>query len=236
MASALKFLVGPDAMFGLAVPGLLYGLWLIRKRSAESMRLALPLTFCVVWLGWFCFASVGWPRYSFPALALLPLFSAKLLFDLPELMSNIFKIAVVRQVVTATLVLLVVAYSLGGLIPQVNNTLKPDDSGQKLAAYLNQNIPETALVETWESEMGFLTNHRYHYPPADLLDKAVRLKWLNKGGEPLAKIYQPELLKPDYLIEGTFGRWNELYPAQMLTNNYKQVAKFGEYILYERVK
>lgn len=227
MLSALKFLFSPDALFGLAVPGLLYGIWLARR----TPRLALPVALCIVWLGWFAFASVGWPRYAFPALVIIPLFTSKLIWDVALWLNR--KKANLGLILAS---LFVAGLVIWGLAPQVSDTLKVDDGAQRLAAYLNQNVDKSAVIETWESEMGFLTDHSYHYPPPELLDKAVRRMWLNQNVPPLAQIYQPEKLQPDYLIVGTFGAWNQLYPPSLLTERYHLVGNFGTYNLYQRLK
>jgi 4-amino-4-deoxy-L-arabinose transferase-like glycosyltransferase len=233
MLSAFKYLFSPEAGFGLVIPSLLYGLWLARRAEARKglSLLALPVAFCVVWLGWFTFASVGWPRYAFPALALVPLFMARLIWDVAVWLNRRRKSL---GLVLATLA--VVAMVIWGITPQVSDTVKVDDGAQQLAAYLNQHVDRNAVIETWESELGFLTDHRYHYPPPELLDKAVRRKWLNSNLPPLSEIYQPEKLQPDYLINGSFAAWSELYPPALLTERYQLVANFGTYSLYRRVK
>jgi 4-amino-4-deoxy-L-arabinose transferase-like glycosyltransferase len=235
MTSAWKFFLGPQALFGLAAPGLLYGLWLARKRTPESFKWALPLAFCLVWLAWFLGASIGWPRYAFPALLLCPLFTVKLLLDSPALLAVWLKRPAWRLKLNFLAALLLAGLIGGGMLSQVPDTLKVDDSAQQLAAYLNRNIDRQAVIETWESELGLLTDNRYHYPPPELLDKAVRLKWLNGNGPALAELYQPENLTPDYLIEGKFARWNELYPPGLLSSHYQLQATFGEYKLYKRL-
>jgi hypothetical protein len=235
MASAWKFFLGPEALFGLAAPGLIYACWRVRHRSAESFRLVLPLVFCLVWLGWFLEASVGWPRYAFPALLLCPVFTVKLLLDLPGLLAVWLKRSSWQRplkIVTGLLLALLIG---GGLLSQIPDTLKVDDSAQQMAAYLNQNVDKQAVIETWESELGFLTDHSYHYPPPDLLDKAVRIKWLGGSGPSLPEIYRPEKLTPAYLVVGQFGRWNELYPPDLLASQYQLVVSFGEYSLYRRI-
>lgn len=235
MASAWKFFLGPEALFGLAAPGLIYACWRARQRTAESFRLVLPLVFCLVWFGWFLGASVGWPRYAFAPLLLCPLFTVKLLLDLPGLLSGWLNRAGWRRPLTLLAGLLLAGLIGGGLLSQIPATLKVDDSAQKMAAYLNQNVDKQSVVETWESEMGFLTDHSYHYPPPELLDKAVRLKWLGGTGPSLPEIYQPEKLQPGYLIVGQFGRWNGLYSPDLLAARYQLVISYGEYSLYKRV-
>jgi hypothetical protein len=235
MASAWKFFLGPQALFGLAAPGLIYAAWRARQRTAESFRLVLPLAFCLVWFGWFLGASVGWPRYAFPALLLCPLFTVKLLLDLPGLLAAWVKQSYWQPRLKLITGLLLAALIGGGLISQIPDTLKIDNSAQQMAAYLDQNVDRQITIETWESELGFLTDHSYHYPPPELLDKAVRLMWLGGTGPSLPEIYQPEKLTPGYLIVGQFGRWNGLYPQDLLDTHYRLVISFGEYSLYKRV-
>jgi len=235
MQSALKFVVGPEGLWGLAIPGLIYGIWLGRERTAGNLRLAMPLLFCLGWLGWFCFASVAWPRYAFPAMVVSSMFAAKLIWDAPKLLLKALHRPEWRVGLQVIVGLLVAALLVFGYATQVKETVKVDDGAQRLAAYLNQNVSKTALVETWESEMGFLTEHSYHYPSAEMLDKAVRRYWLNNSIAPLAEIYKPESLKPDYLINGPFSSWNNLYPASLLAEHYKLVGTFGDYTLYQRV-
>jgi hypothetical protein len=195
----------------------------------------MPLLFCIGWLGWFCFASVAWPRYAFPAQVVCSLFAAKLIWDAPALLVKVLHRPEWRTAITVIVGGLAAALLVIGFATQVTETVKVDDGAQRLATYLNQNVSKTALVETWESEMGFLTDHSYHYPPAEMLDKAVRRYWLKGAIPPLAEIYKPENLKPDYLINGPFSSWNELYPASLLAEHYKLVGTFGDYSLYQRI-
>ncbi len=236
MLGALKVLFGPENFFGLPILSLFYGLWLTRQNKAAHFGLLLPLSFCMVWLGWFVFASVGWPRYAFPMLALCPLFLARLVHDSPDILAAVFKQPARRRQFSIGIVLATVLVVGWGLSRPAFEILTVHDEAAQLARYLNQNVSHSALVETWESELGFLTNHRYHYPPPELLDKAVRRKWLNATGPTVAELYQPEKLNPDYLISGAFAQWNELYPAQLLIDRYQLIQSFGSYNLYRRIK
>jgi hypothetical protein len=102
-----------------------------------------------------------------------------------------------------------------------------------MAAYLDERVSREALIETWEPEMGFLTDHNYHFPPPLLLNNAVGYIWL--GGEPPAEQYdfvQTEM--PDYVLVGEFARWVEIYPTDMLKSRYELVDALGGYELYAR--
>lgn len=82
--------------------------------------------------------------------------------------------------------------------------------------------------------MGFLTDHRYHYPPSGSLNRAVAYIWL--GGPSPAVPYLPELEaeQPPYVLEGEFSRWVGMYPTDWLSEHYTLVSEAGPYRLYER--
>ena len=87
------------------------------------------------------------------------------------------------------------------------------------------------VIETWEPELGFLTDHNYHFPPHALLDTAVRYVWL--GGEPPASQYDLSAVSPPYLIVGPFAKYTGLYTDQ-LSPDYQLVQSFGDYDVYAR--
>jgi hypothetical protein len=94
-------------------------------------------------------------------------------------------------------------------------------------------VDKKALVETWEPEMGFLTDHNYHFPPPALLYKAVSNIWMGKP--PPSDDYdfvQKNL--PDYVLLGEFSRFVQLYPQNILDSQYTLVTTIGAYDLYAR--
>jgi len=81
------------------------------------------------------------------------------------------------------------------------------------------------VIETFEPEMGFLTDHRYHFAPTVILQHAVRHVWL--GGPPPSEGYDfVQREHPDYVLVGPFARWIDLYPAEMLAERYQRVVQF----------
>ena len=104
---------------------------------------------------------------------------------------------------------------------------------QAMATYLNNSVPQDRVIETWEPELGFLTDHRYHFPPASLLADAVKQAFL--GGPPVASLYryvQDE--NPEYVLVGNFARALDLYPAASLAPGYKSITSIGGYELFAR--
>jgi hypothetical protein len=108
--------------------------------------------------------------------------------------------------------------------------MRPDASAQRFAAYMDANVPRDALVETWDPELGLLTDHLYHYPPQPLLDAAVRRQWL--GGA--APLYDWQSQQPPYVVVGPFGSYTEVYKPADLARAYEEQHRDGTYVLFKR--
>ena len=98
-----------------------------------------------------------------------------------------------------------------------------------MAAYMNEHVPLNALVETWEPEMGFLTDHNYDDPP-HTWKKAVGFIWLNKP-LPAGEYTFVQTQSPDYVLVGGFGRWVQV-SADGLAAHYQLETAIGGYELY----
>jgi hypothetical protein len=108
------------------------------------------------------------------------------------------------------------------------------DYAKEMSSYLDKNVPETSVIETWEPEMGFLTDHDYHFPPQALL--AVAIDQVYYGGAPVREQYDYlRSDKPEYLLVGEFSKWTAIYPYDEIQTNYQLVQSFGDYDLYKRV-
>jgi hypothetical protein len=101
-----------------------------------------------------------------------------------------------------------------------------------MAAYLNEHVPTDALIETWEPEMGFLTDHNYHFPPQLLLNTAVGYIWLGKSS-PTQEYTFVQDEAPNYVLVGGFSSWVGLYPQGWLAAHYTQVTRIGAFELYQ---
>jgi len=108
--------------------------------------------------------------------------------------------------------------------------MQPDSTAEQMAAYLNTHVPTDVVVETWEPELGFLSDHRYHYPPIALLDTAVRHQWLD--GPPL--VYDGLSDRPEYVVVGGFGSYTNVYAPELLERDYRLVEEIGNYRLFAR--
>jgi hypothetical protein len=237
IASSLKFLASPEVFGYWGLPAVAYALLLASQRSLRGAQQALLATFVVLGLAWFALGSIGWPRYAFPALTVTAIFAAKLLVDLITRLARTGGPTVAlagRQVAPAMLasiglVVLLIGSPLMGQAQKVLATA--DRSPRAVAAYLETNVPRTAVIETWEPELGFLTDHAYHYPPTGWLDRAVRAQWL--GSTMLRTDYDPvREANPEYLVVGRFGKYTAIYQPFIASLGSRPIATFGEYDVY----
>jgi hypothetical protein len=221
------YLLRPDLFGGLLIPGLVYALWRARRRDAQGLAEAFVALLIGLWLAWYVLVSLGWPRYAFPAVAFGALTIARALVDLIGWLwrGERRTLAALASVYAA----LAVAVPLA-LTARV--VLSPDDSAQRFAAYMDANVPRDAIVETWEPELGLLTDHNYHYPPQPMLDTAVRHEWL--GGP--APVYDWQSQRPPYLVVGSFGGYTGVYTKADLARDYVEQYHAGTYTLFMRKK
>jgi len=241
MARALRELLSLKVYLGLLLPALAYGFLLALPRHREGQRWGLLWLMIALNLTWYVFASVSWIRYAFLGLALSSLFVARFFADVTNSFdldlkalwegwkknSETWPMLALRAVLIGWCALIVGVSLAQSAMPIV---LPPPAYPQSMADYMNANVPVDALVETWEPEMGFLTDHNYHFPPQVLLYRAVSYVWAG-GPSPATQYTFVQDEKPAYVLVGLFARYAGLYPPDWLTD-YTRVAQIGGYELY----
>jgi hypothetical protein len=223
------YLLRPDLYGGLLIPALAFAVYRARRRDAHGLAEALIVTLVIVWLAWYVGASLGWPRYAFPAVAFGALLVARMVTELVGWLwqgGTTLKRSLAYGVVIYCAIAIAIPLGI-----TTRNLFTPDTTAQQFAAYLKAVVPQDTLVETWEPELGVLTEHRYHYPPIELLDKAVRHTWL--GGPPI--VYDGLSAAPPYVAIGNLGDVTGIYYLSGdLDRYYVQVYQSGSYTLYKR--
>lgn len=246
MRASLDMLVSRGTFLGALAPALLMGVLLALPRNREGQRWGVFAILILLNLGWYVLASVGWTRYAFLGLSLASLLVAQLFAALTDdfslnpqvLMDSIRK----RRALTArelagwaaALWLAAMVALPGALL--LHKVIFPEyNAPLAMAAYLDEHIPKEALIETWEPEMGFLTDHRYHYPPAGLLDTAIG--YISRGGPPPSEEYDfREVEGHSYVLVGNHGGWVSVYPQEQLDEHYRSLVRIGPYELYARLE
>jgi hypothetical protein len=243
MRRAAGELVAFKTFGGSLAIGLLYGAFLSIPRSRKAQQRNVLLLFVVITTAWYVFASVSWLRYAFAGLAIATLFLAIFFVDLIQFLRTSSRHEGEAEVegselVRGSLIAVVAVWIVLIVVPSIALTARailvpPINTPAVMAAYLSGKVPTTAVIETWEPELGFLTAHNYHYPPTGMLNVAVRHIW--SGGPAPRQQYHPlESEQPPYVIVGPFARWVDVYPADVLEREYLHVTSIGGYDLYAR--
>jgi hypothetical protein len=239
----LRELLSRAAYLGALLPSLIYGFSLAIPRNREGQVWAILLIMVVTNLSWFVLASVGWLRYAFIGLALGGLFIARFFSDLTggfrigktdrwnRYLNGILSPA--QQTLRVALIIwlsIIIAAPLGKTIWEMMNQRQND--AMEIAQYLSENIPFDSTIETWEPELGFLTDHDYHFPPNSMLNKAIAFVWFDQP--PVSEFYDYKKSgNPSYVVVGEFGNWTGIYPAESLDREYSLLHTVGDYRLFE---
>jgi hypothetical protein len=242
MKRGLSELLSLKVYLGWLAPVLVYGFFLALPRRRDGQQWGVLFILIAVNLAWYVIASIGWLRYAFPGLAMASLFVARFFYDLtdgfqlpraawwrpqgggqPDWIKQALRWAML--VWLAAMIVL----PLGQTAREI--ALPGFNASEAMAAYLNENVPREALIETWEPEMGFLTDHNYHFPPPLLLNTAVGYIWLNKPSPAQEYTFVQDEF-PSYVLVGAFARWVKLYPDDVLAARYRLVTRIGAYDLY----
>jgi hypothetical protein len=238
IASCLKFLASADNFGYLGLPAVVYGLVLSRERSTRGAQQALLAIFVILGLAWFALGSIGWPRYAFAPLAVTAIFAARLLVDVVRTLARSSgpMVSFGRQRLSgmAAAVVLMGAFLIASPLANEARSIfgTPDRGPQQVAAYLNASVPTSAVIETWEPELGVLTDHAYHYPPTGWLDRAVRAQWGLPAPAGQA-VYDPvAVAHPSYLVVGAFGKYTGIYNTLITGLGSAPIASFGAYDVY----
>lgn len=243
MLRSMRELMRPGAFLFLLLPVIAYSGWRLffgrtgtrfSRTPAQRQQLIIIWLIIAVNLVWYVVASVSWIRYAFLGVSLSAILVALILAE----WTNDFSFALPgggrsRWAFLTGWGLLLAGVLLPGLLLTRTIVTAPVDASKAMAAYLNEHVPQDALIETWEPQMGFLTDHLYHYPQQMLLNSAVRQVWM--GETPVNELYDFTALNPDYVLTGVFAQWVNLYPAEVLDERYVLESTFGSYQLYERI-
>lgn len=211
-----------------------------RQKLTDGERLLSLLM--VFSLGWYFFASIGWPRYAFVPVTCSYLFLGWLIQSYAgQVLQAIRQQAegrsqrmpvLVAPTLVVGLVLALAAEQMGIYVWRMYS--QADQSPQVLADYLDRYIPADALIESWEMEINFLTDHLYHFPPVPVQAAAVRYTFLGQGYP--SDVYDPWEEDIEFLVYGPSARLTDIYTHQPVGVRMELLATVGEYRVYRVLK
>lgn len=237
-------------LFGLPTcVGLAVALWRSARawRSARDQAALLRwglLALAGSWLLWFALLSVGDERYLFPATFVGSLFVGALVAEacqgkrigglLREAALTLGRRMPLRQGLPAVLLLAFAAMSMPVTLGTLGQayTARADGSAARVAAWLDQQTPPDALIETYNSEIHFLAHRRYHFPPDQVHVDLIRRILTGDFDQPIS--YDPLAADPDYLVVGGLPRDWGLYAPVLASGAFEPLETIGDYAIYRR--
>ncbi|HXV83331.1 MAG TPA: hypothetical protein VEG60_26010 [Candidatus Binatia bacterium] len=239
-------------LFGIpTLLGLCYGLWLTLKdrddlgEQVGMVRFSL-LILSASWFAWFVLFSVGWIRYIFPATFIGSIFVSAMIYNLTNRFDVTFSVrrslSVLQDLRLNThnaaplLVVILIAATVPRTAMAVYKTyiVNADTSVQEAAGFLNTRTKGDSLIETYDSELFFLLDRDYHYPPDRVHVNLIRRTFLYE--EETRIDYDPLAADPEYLVIGPHSKQWRLYDQTVNTGAFRLVRSYSRYKIYERVR
>ncbi|MBI1880034.1 MAG: hypothetical protein HYR94_17755 [Chloroflexi bacterium] len=118
-------------------------------------------------------------------------------------------------------------------LPSFLKSKNNDTSVLQVIHFLNTTTPQDSQIETWESELFFLLDRSYHYPPAQVMVNLNHRLFLDQN---VSVEYDPLAANPDYLVIGPYGRRKHFYEPLLETGAFRLLQTMGPYQIYERVR
>ncbi len=232
-----------DAALTLLLTGLLFVIALVTatvawaqgradERLARRCLLVMLLAFTWSWTLWYLLLSVAFARYLMPAVFVGSAFTGwmldRVLLQLPWGNAAQLRPSARRFGMAVGVIALAVLY-LGLMLWQLAPHIRTDSSAVRTTAWLNENVPPDALVETYESEILFGLAARAHFPPGTVNVQAIQKREIDPNYE---IAYDPRPLHPDYIVVGRFAQTSHLYDQLLDSGEYVPVTSIGAYTIY----
>jgi hypothetical protein len=247
VAVVILALFGTPLVVGLTHAALSFARELRREEQLSQRdlgRLAL-WAFTASWAAWFLLFSMGMGRYLFPAMFTGSVFVAATVQDLGggfnplRLLSRGPAAVTQRRPLAAKAVRLLLALAISALFLSTvfvlikTFTAPSDTAAFQTAQFLNSRTRPDALVETYDSELFFMLQRRYHFPPDPVQWELSRRLFL---GEDNPIHYDALAADPDYLVVGPMSRLWRLYEPVLTTGAFRLVKTITPYEIYQRVR
>jgi len=197
------------------------------------------------WIVWYITLSLAWVRYILPAVFCGSIFTAAMLDDwtnhfnfawtIERAGTALRKLQFRTKNLTALAAIVFVTMSVGQALTALYGAyvIDADNSINDTLYFLNTTTPSNALIETYETELYFLLNRRYHYPPDQVHVDLIRK---NSYGERVKIDYDPLKSDPDYLVVGPQSKFWDFYDTYLKSGAFRLIKKDSRYEILERVR
>lgn len=178
---------------------------------------------------WYALLSSGWPRYAFFGVTIALILIGRTAFSVLQMVEQRTKF----QLYWLTAALLIV----GTVVLKVAPILQDTNSQQAdlAAAYIQENIPSDARIETFEWYLDVMApDNTFEHP--NTVQQYITLKAFIETKEWPMGDYSEQVTasSPDYLVIGPFAGFTGVYPATLIESQFSEIAHVGEFFIYER--
>lgn len=200
--------------------------------SSTQGTLALLIVLGAVWAAVF---SIGWPRYYYSSLILSLVIIGDLLWRTLlavslRLARNHTKTAErVMLILSTGLILLLMSLHVLSDIQQAS-----PNYAEQMSTYIDAQVERSAIIETWDWQVGALSQHRQFHHPSQLMMWGALRQYSRERRFNLE--YDMLQSDPTYLLMGTFSAWTGIYDADTVREQFALEAEFGPYRLYRRIR
>ncbi len=224
-------------LVGIAALAAVTGTWRLvsyyRKNGSLSethwaeMTLLLAILIATIW---FVLLSVGWSRYMTFTLVLSLLVLGKTFWDA---ITTWTPAPAHHTLLNTGAVSILLVFTLVSNLSIIESSAQ--DSGlSQMAQFIDEQVPQNAVIESWSWEVDALTSHwMYHHPHQRDLYTAIRQQFHEKRDFHI--VYPLSVINPDYLLTNEFSDWTQIYDRTLIQSDFRLIAEFGQYSLYARV-
>jgi len=197
----------------------------------------------ISWLFWYAAFAMSWIRYLYPVVFFGSVFVAVFIseitnsFELSRVISlaskTLYRFQLRRENLQALIAILIVSYMVITAIMRNFGLVASSNDTEKIAEYLNHSTPTDALIETYDSELLFLVQRRFHFPPDQIQVELNKRTFL---GQNIVIPYDPMIADPDYIVVGSASEMWHLYDSVLAQQNFWElVYESQDYDVYQRI-
>ncbi len=195
------------------------------------------ISFALFYLIWYFDLSVGWERYLFPAFILTCLLTGKLLWDVVKRLLSKPDSKWIKQLEAGNINLYMISTAAVAVVLIALSIFTWTDpnmtSSQQVTDYIRSNIPQEAMIESWEWELDSPSEHlNFHHPDSTYVISSI---WDLAMHQTLVLNYDLLQANPEYLITGRFNNLTNIYTYEDIGKNFVLIKDFGLYHIYKRI-
>lgn len=245
----LRFALRTLGMFIDSAPFFIFAALFAVVQLSKQLRNSMPAnllshdvstllnTLALIWTAWFLLLSVGYPRYLFPAVAMLTPSAACALESVIQSSLKWYKhnsketsIPAILGFSALTLLICQVSWTIKTLMILFTLDWQPLSTirvADKLNSIANGNI----VVESVESELFPFLRSKYYFPSEyEIMQHAESFQ----SQVPLKPDLRPRM-RGDIIVIGSFAKSYDWYPQDQWNGKYSPIFSDGEYKIIQKL-